>query len=120
MKKTAGIYKITNTKTGQFYIGKSINIEQRWRGHKNHSRIFNWVLPIQYAMFEDGIDNFKFEILCELDNPTHDELKAKEKEYIKDLKPYYNNIKSPFKMITVPNEYVEEVKEKIRSHYKDQ
>lgn len=35
---TQGIYKITNTKTGESYIGKSVNIEQRIKQHKNELR----------------------------------------------------------------------------------
>ena len=29
-----GVYKITNTITGQFYIGKSVDINRRWLEHK--------------------------------------------------------------------------------------
>ena len=32
--KVSGIYKITNTITGEFYIGSSKNIRQRWYTHK--------------------------------------------------------------------------------------
>lgn len=35
---TQGIYKITNTKTGESYIGKSVNIEQRIKQHQNELR----------------------------------------------------------------------------------
>ncbi len=33
-----GIYKITNTITGNFYIGSSKNIDARWRDHKKRLR----------------------------------------------------------------------------------
>lgn len=32
---TIGIYAIVNNHNGKVYIGKSINIEARWRGHRN-------------------------------------------------------------------------------------
>ena len=31
--KISGVYKITNTVTGDFYIGSSKNIERRWKAH---------------------------------------------------------------------------------------
>ena len=33
-----GIYKITSP-TGKIYVGQSINIEKRWKGHKNYNGI---------------------------------------------------------------------------------
>lgn len=32
---TCGIYSITNTKNKKRYIGSAVNIEKRWRGHRN-------------------------------------------------------------------------------------
>ncbi len=32
--KQIGVYKITNTVNGKFYIGASNNIAKRWRSHK--------------------------------------------------------------------------------------
>ena len=34
MKKIIGVYRIINTVTGDFYIGSSKNIKQRWAEHK--------------------------------------------------------------------------------------
>ena len=33
-----GIYKITNTKNNKVYIGKSTDIERRWKEHIRHSK----------------------------------------------------------------------------------
>ena len=64
-----GIYKITNILNGKVYIGKSINIKQRWNRHKE---IPNDGMLIHKAMLKYGIHNFSFEILeecaeCQLD-----------------------------------------------------
>ena len=32
--KIIGVYKITNTITGDFYIGSSKNVKKRWIAHK--------------------------------------------------------------------------------------
>lgn len=39
MNKVSGVYKITNTVTGDFYIGSSKNVKRRWTEHKCPS---NW------------------------------------------------------------------------------
>ena len=85
--KTAGVYKITNNITGDFYIGSSQNIEKRWVAHKSssvHKRYPN--VKLYKAMASYGLDNFIFEVLEE----TAD-LKEREQYYIKQLKPSYNN-----------------------------
>lgn len=38
MNKISGVYKITNTVTGDFYIGSSKDVETRWVKHKSPSR----------------------------------------------------------------------------------
>ena len=37
-----GIYKITNNINGKCYIGQSINIKQRWKGHKKDAFRIVW------------------------------------------------------------------------------
>lgn len=34
MEKISAVYKITNTVTGDFYIGSSRNVKVRWTNHK--------------------------------------------------------------------------------------
>ena len=86
--KIAGIYKITNNITGEFYIGSSKNIEKRWTNHKSlstHKQHPNSKLYKSMAQY--GLNNFTFEVIEE----TAD-LKKREQYWIKQLKPSYNNI----------------------------
>ena len=87
--KISGIYKITNTITGDFYIGSSKNIKQRWAHHKIPSM---WKKCPNNPMYQDmqkyGVEKFVFEILTEVEP---EELKEKEQQFIETLKPTYNN-----------------------------
>ena len=85
--KISGVYKITNNITGDFYIGSSCNIKQRWASHKRPSaqkRLPN--SKLYKAMASYGLDNFTFEIIEKTDN-----LREREQYYIEQLKPSYNN-----------------------------
>ena len=59
-----GVYKITNTATGNFYIGSSKNIKNRWANHKCPS---TWKKCPNKPMYNDmqkyGTNKFVFEIL---------------------------------------------------------
>lgn len=71
------IYKITNTINGKFYIGKTKNIERRWKEHlkmvgkKRH--------PLYDSILHYGKENFKIEIIDEGDSTIINEM---EKEWI--------------------------------------
>lgn len=80
-----GIYKITNKINGKSYIGKSINIERRFREHKYISSETNKNLVMAYKKY--GKENFEFSILEEC---CERELNEKEIYYISTLKPEYN------------------------------
>ena len=82
MKKTVCIYKITNTITGDFYIGQTIDFNQRIKAHKR-------IPPpkMRDDVEKYGWDAFKFEIVEEC---NRGELTAKERHYIKTLNPAYN------------------------------
>ena len=88
MNKICAVYKITNTVTGDFYIGSSKDVKRRWSEHKLPSR---WKQCKNNQMYLDmrkyGIENFVFEILEEVEI---DSLKEKEQEFIEKLKPTYN------------------------------
>lgn len=86
MNKICGIYKITCTITGDFYIGSSKNISKRWNAHCapcTHKAYPN------YKMYQDmdkyGLENFTFEVLEETED-----LKVREQFYMDTLKPTYN------------------------------
>ena len=84
-----GVYKITNTVTGDFYIGSSKDVKRRWREHKKPSA---WKQcpnnPMYLDMQKYGVDKFEFEILEEVEI---EKLKETEQKFIETLKPAYNN-----------------------------
>lgn len=80
-----GIYKITNKINNHFYIGQSVDIKARFRGHiysafhledKDHNS------PIHLAIAKYGKDNFNFEIIEEC---SKEELNDKEIYWINKL-----------------------------------
>ena len=83
-----GIYKITNTITGDFYIGSSKDVKRRWVSHKLPSI---WKECPNSPMYQDmrkyGVDKFVFEILAEVEP---EKLKETEQKFIETLKPTYN------------------------------
>ena len=83
MNTISGIYKITNTITGDFYIGSSNNVKHRWASHKCKS---TWKERPNNPMYQDmkkyGIDKFVFEILAEVEA---DKLKETEQKFIETI-----------------------------------
>lgn len=78
-----GIYKITNINDGRVYIGQTRQaFKERWRTHvKRGLRAEPTTNNKLYAaMWEDGVENFTFEVLAEC---TVAELNEKEKEFIR-------------------------------------
>ena len=62
------VYKITNLKDNKCYIGSSIRVNKRWNEHKRASQNPNdskYDYPLYQVFREDGIENFKFEILAD-------------------------------------------------------
>lgn len=66
---TSGIYRIYCKSEDKSYIGKSINIEERWKQHlyelKKGNHINN---KLQKVFNKYGKDNFEFSILKEIDD----------------------------------------------------
>ena len=89
MNKIIGIYKITNTVTGDFYIGSSKNVKQRWVQHKKPS---TWNKCPNNQMYQDmkkyGLDKFEFQVIAEVEE---EELKEAEQQFIETLNPTYNS-----------------------------
>lgn len=89
MKRISGVYKITNTVTGDFYIGSSKDVKRRWAEHKKSS---SWKKYQNNPMYQDiqkyGKDKFEFQTLAEVEA---DKLKEAEQQFIETLKPTYNN-----------------------------
>ena len=88
--KICGVYKITNTVTGDCYIGSSKDINRRWESHKCPSR---WKQcknnPMYLDMQKYGVDKFEFQVIEEVEEGS---LKEAEQQFIEKLKPTYNNI----------------------------
>ena len=89
MEKISAVYKITNTVTGDFYVGSSKNVKSRWTSHKCLSV---WKKHANNPMYLDmkkfGIDKFELEILEEVEI---EQLKEVEQQFIEKLQPTYNN-----------------------------
>ena len=90
MKKIYIVYKLTNTVTGDFYIGSRNNIKKSLANHKYQSV---WIAIPNDQMYQDiqkyGFDNFDFKILAEVEA---DKLKETEQQFIEKLKPTYNQM----------------------------
>ena len=87
--KINAVYKITNTVTGDFYIGSSKDVERRWSSHKWPS-IWkkNPNNPMYLDMQRYGVDKFEFQVIEEVEP---EKLKETEQKFIETLKPAYNN-----------------------------
>lgn len=73
-----GIYKITNLTNNMCYIGQSVNVPRRWSEHIKcalgaDAKINIQNYPLYVAMYEDGLENFKFELIAEYKNYELDE-----------------------------------------------
>lgn len=85
---TAGVYKITCTRTGKFYIGSSYNMKKRTNSHRcllqknTHTSIH-----LQRAWKKHGAEHFKVEVLfrCSVDDLLFYEQRA-----LNTLKPIFN------------------------------
>ena len=90
--KISAVYKITNTITGDFYIGSSKDVKNRWTAHKCQS---TWNKcpnnPMYIDMRKYGVDSFDFQILEEVEAGK---LKEKEQKFIETLNPTYNNYRA--------------------------
>ena len=88
--KISAVYKITNTITGDFYIGSSKDVKRRLAAHKWPSAWNRFPNnPMYIDMQKYGVDKFVFEIL-EVVEP--EELKVTEQQFIETLNPTYNQM----------------------------
>lgn len=90
-----GIYKITNIKTKECYIGQAVNLSDRWKQHAKAGLGIDTPQgnKLYKAMQEFGIQNFSWEVIEECPRADLDE---KERYYIKlyQSKEYgYNTLK---------------------------
>ena len=79
-----GIYKITNIKNQKAYVGRTTKLIDRWRTHSKRGCNIDRISGQLYdAMFEEGLENFTFQIVevC-----GKEEQSEKEKYWIKFFK----------------------------------
>jgi len=87
--RTSGIYRITCTVTGKFYIGSAIDLNKRWRDHFTQLRHNIHKNPkLQAAWNKYGEQSFIFEVL-ELVLPMS--LTAREQYWFNKLNPFGRN-----------------------------
>lgn len=77
-----GVYKITNQKTKECYIGQAADLASRWKDHAKAGLGIDTPQgnKLYRSMQEFGIQNFSWEVLEEC---PRTELDEKEKYYIK-------------------------------------
>jgi len=85
-----GIYKITNLINNKSYIGKSLDIEHRFREHKAGIRSN---IHLQNSIKKYGIENFDFSIIEECDR---DECSLRERYWIE----FYDSFRSGYNSTT--------------------
>lgn len=84
----SGIYKIANIFNGECYIGSAVDIDKRWRRHKNDlQKNKHHSILLQRAWNKYGEELFEFEIL---ENCAPSMLISREQYLFDTLKPKYN------------------------------
>ncbi len=115
----SGIYKITNTVNGKFYIGSSTDVARRFNEHRSRLNKAVHKNPIlQRAWHKHGPDKFTFEVVEECPN-DQTLLLEREQHYLDLLKPYleigYNIVKQASGGdVFTNNPNKEAIREKIR------
>ena len=115
--KISAVYKITNTVTGDFYIGSSKDVKRRWREHKKPSV---WKKcpnnPMYLDMKNYGADKFEFQVIEEVKSES---LKEAEQKFIEILKPTYNSNRAKGLNIERYKEYQIEYYQQNRENKKE-
>lgn len=80
-RKVGGIYKITYIKTGESYIGRSVDIANRWKEHCLSSLNIGTIAHSTFhnVLADKGLWNFTWEVLEEVDK---DKQSSREKYWI--------------------------------------
>ena len=65
MQPAASVYLITNTFTGQQYVGLTrFTVERRWSQHKTKARSMRYSTDLYHAMITEGLDAFRCEAVA--------------------------------------------------------
>lgn len=90
-----GIYKITNKINQKSYIGKSKNIEERWKQHLRPSSWQREPTKLLYKAFKKyGINNFNFNVLEIINDDYQNKSNQQEQYWINQFNTYQNGYNS--------------------------
>lgn len=109
LKKMSGVYKITCTGNGEFYIGSAVKFKQRWKHHKfllksgKHNAKYMLNSWNKY-----GEESFKFEILVVC---AKDMVLFYEQLFLDAFKPKFNTLMTAGNALG--HKYSDEVKQKF-------
>jgi group I intron endonuclease len=91
VNKIAGVYFIRNRATGERYVGSAQNIALRWSQHRN---VLRKGVRLSHRFLQawrtQGEEAFEFAVVETIENPTHEQLEAREQHYIDLWMPEYN------------------------------
>lgn len=115
MTSNCGVYKITNTVTGDFYIGSSVSLAKRFRDHRyTLESNYHRNVHLQNAWNKYGADNFLFEVILYCDKSM---TLYYEQVLIDGLNPTYNIARvalAPFQGLKHTEEHKQKLSE-VRS-----
>lgn len=91
VKDAAGIYKITCTNNGRFYIGSSCNLYKRYKDHIGYlRRNAHFNKHIQNCFNKYGESSLIYEVVKIMDTPDRSEIYLEEQRVISELNPELN------------------------------
>lgn len=91
-----GIYKIENMINHKIYIGQSVDILGRWKGHKNkfnNKNSHSYEYPLYKDIRKYDLENFDFKVIEECDVDLLDE---RERYWIKYYNSFFNGYNQTF------------------------
>ena len=94
------VYKISckDKEITEFYIGSSVDFENRKLAHKKDSKNVNhsnYCIPLyMFINVNGGIENWEYEVIKEFPNHNKKQLNIEEQKYILLLKPELNSSNS--------------------------
>ena len=96
----SGVYAITNKVNKKVYVGSSVNIPSRFRGHKKTlENGTHYNAKLQRAFVKYGIESFDFTILELVDSPNKEKLIEAEQRWIN----LFDAVKNGYNIL--PNAY---------------
>lgn len=99
LKKTPGIYMITNKVTKKIYVGMTSDIKSRLYNYLYVDRLINNKSSrIHKALLKYGYSNFSFTILEFIETKDSSILREREDFFIRIFKPQYNIARSSFNL----------------------